>query len=568
MKKKNPKVKIIIAIIIIIAIVLGFYFFKGKKQKMPEMETAKVTVGSIVNSVSADGIIEPVTNVEIKSNIGGTIVKLYADEGDYVKAGQLLAQIDPVDVLTTLEKEQNNVVSANSRLSSAKDSLYIEKEQAVNKLNSAKENVRSAQIKLDIAKREANAQPALTNNEIKTAKSNLEQAKSALIKMQKTTKGQSYTSAKTNYESALASFNSISKTHERNKVLLDKGYLSQKDYEAGEESYLSAKAKLDDAKHKYDTIDAEVASDIEIQKEKVKSCEIALRNAETNSINISTKRDNVTSAESALKSAKADLASAEANMRQISVKEQSVTQAQADLSSAKSSLKNAQKNYNYTNIIAPRDGVIVKKWTEEGSIIMGGRSSTAGSKEGVDIFELADITKMQVSVDVDETDVSSIRINQLVKISVDAFPNKTFTGKVTRICPSAETNSGVTTVPVEVTFDGVHKELKPEMNATCEFIIETHENILTLPVDFVDVTGDKGTAYILGNSKKPEPVQFKLGLVGDEAVEVKDTLKEGQEVINPRVMLMMMDPKKMKGMGPGGKSGGNRKGGGMPPMRR
>ncbi|MBQ0105314.1 MAG: biotin/lipoyl-binding protein [Armatimonadetes bacterium] len=283
--KKNKWPKIIWTAVIIIAVALCIFFFVGKNKKPPmHMETAKVEMGSIVNSVSADGVIEPVTNVEIKSNVGGTIVKLYADEGDYVKAGQLLAQIDPVDVLTTLEKEQNNVVSAKARLQSANDSLAIQKQQATSELNSAKENVKSAQIKLEIAKKEAKVQPSLTNHEIETAKANLAQAKSALTKMQKATNSQSYVSAKANYESAQAAFSSVEKTHERNKVLLQKGYLSQKDYEADEEAYLSAKARLAEAKHKFDTVNTELKQDIAVQKEKVKSAEIALKNAQTNSV--------------------------------------------------------------------------------------------------------------------------------------------------------------------------------------------------------------------------------------------------------------------------------------------
>ena len=562
MKGKTMKLsKLLWIIVAIILVAVGIYYFTHKTKKQPAgFETGKVEIGTIVNSVSADGVIEPVTNVEIKSNVGGTIVKLYADEGDIVKAGQLLAQIDPTDVENTLEKEKNNVISANAKVKSAQDALEIQKQQAQSELRSAKENVKSAEIKLDTAKKEAKVQPTLTSNEIATAKTNLAQAEAALKKMTNATNNQTLVSAKANYDSAVASFNSAEKTFERNKALLEKGYISKKDYEASEEQYVSAKSKLAETKEKYDTVQKELNADIVSQKEKIKSCKIALENAKANSYNIDVKKDNVKSAESALRSAKASLATAQANMKQIDVKESALKQAIADKASAESSLKNAQKNYDYTNITAPRDGVIVKKWTEEGSIIMGGRNATAGSSEGVVIFEIADITKMQVSVDVDETDISSIKIGQDVKISVDAFPDDDFTGKVTRICPSAETSSGVTTVPVEVTFDGSHEELKPEMNATCEFIIATKSNILTASVDYVDVTGDMGSTYIYDANNKPEQIQFKVGLVGEESVEVLEKLKEGQVIISPRSV--------ENAGGKGGKKGGDSKNkmGGPPPF--
>lgn len=562
--KKLTKIIIWVAIAIVV-VVVGIFIVKGKNKNAVVMEKGKVEKGTIVNSVSADGTIQPVTNVEIKSNVGGTIVKLYADEGDYVRAGQLLAQIDPTDVKTTLDKEKNNVVSSKAKLNSAVDSLSIQKQQAESDLKSAEENVRSCELKLENAKHSAKIQPTISNNEIATAQANLAQAKTTLSQMKKATNSQKIASAKSSYESALAAYNAYEKIHERNKKMVEKGYLSRQDYETGEQQYLSAKATLESAQEKYETIKEEVNSDLKVQEEKVKSCEIALKNAKANVINIDVKNNDVASAESALRSAKSALASAKANLKQITVKENAVTQAKADLSSAQASLANAQKNFDYTNITAPRDGVIVKKWTEEGSIIMGGRSSTAGSSEGVVIFEIADITKMQVSVDVDETDIASITMGQRVKISVDAFQNTNYEGRVTRICPSAETTSGVTTVPVEVTFEGVHKELKPEMNATCEFIIDIKKDILIAPVDFVDVTGDKGNTCIMGPDKKLQPVQFKVGLVGEEAVEVLDTLKEGQEIISPRSMMMQGGKGGKMSAGKMGK-GNDKKKMGHPPM--
>ena len=558
MKDKMKKlIKPLIILIIILAIGLGgfFYFQKSKKPKAP-LEKGKVEIGSIVNSVSADGVIEPVTNIEIKSNVGGTILKLFAEEGDYVKAGQLLATIDPVDVLTTLEKEQNNVKSAEAQLQSALEALEMQRTQSSSDLKTATENVKSAKIKLKVARDESKAQPTITNNEIATAKSNLAQAKQSLAKLQNATNNQSLINAQSSYDSALATYNKNKKTLERNKALLDKGYLSKKDYEASEEQLISSEANLATAKIKLDTVKNELNADIVTAKEKVRSSELALKTAQANAYNVDVKRSNVKSAESTLKSAQESLKTAQANVRQVQVKEASVAQARASLDSAKSSLENAKKNYDYTFIRAPRDGVLVKKWTDEGSIVQSGRNSMSSNSEGVVIFELADTTKMQVEVDVDETDVYNIVKGQKVKVSVDAYPDKAYTGVVSKISPSAQTNSGVTTVPVEVVLDGNNQELKPEMNATCEFIVDTKDNILTLNTDFCEVKGDTGTTFIVGEDGKPKPVEFKVGIIGEEAVEVLDNLKEGQEVIAPRSAEVMMgkgaskDGKNTRRMGP------------------
>ncbi|MBQ7258262.1 MAG: HlyD family efflux transporter periplasmic adaptor subunit [Abditibacteriota bacterium] len=558
MKDKIKKlIKPLIIIVILLAIGLGifFYFQKSKKPAGP-IEKGKVMMGSIVNSVSADGVVEPVTNIEIKSNVSGTILNLYADEGDYVKAGQLLAKIDPVDVLTTLEKEQNNVKSAEAQLESAIKSLEMQRTQSSSDIITATENVNSARLKLKVAQDESKAQPTISNNEIATAKSNLAQAKQAVQKLQNATNNQSLRNAQSSYDQALAAYNVAKNTVDRNRALYKKGYLSKKDFETSEEQFISSEANLASAKTKLDTVKSELSADLVTAKEKVKSCELALKTAQANVYNVDVKKNNVKSAESSLKSAQESLKLAEANVKQIQVKEASVAQARANLDSAKSSLENAKKNYDYTFIKAPRDGVLVKKWTDEGAIVQSGRNSMSSNSEGVVIFELADTTKMQVSVDVDETDVYNIVKGQVVNVSVDAYPDKKYTGVVSRISASAETNSGVTTVPVEVVLDGNNQELKPEMNATCEFIVDTKDNILTLNTDYCEVKGDIGTTFVMGEDGKPKPIEFKVGIIGEESVEVIDKLKEGQEVIAPRSAEIMMgkgapkDGKNTRRMGP------------------
>jgi len=566
--KKNGHRKIIISIIIVCVLAFGaYYFFSAKNKPNTPLEIAKVEKGEIVKSVSCDGVIEPVTNIEIKSNVGGTIVKLYAEEGDYVKAGQLLAQIDPVDVLTTLEKEQNNLITAKAKVTSSENSLSIQKQQAIADLESARESIRSATAKLGQAKKESNIQPNLTSNEIAIAKTNLLQAKASLEQLKKATSIQRKVTAKTNYDSAKANYDQANKTHERNKQLLEKGFLSKKDFETAEELYLSSKATLEDAKQKYDTIKEEVDQDIQIAEEKVNQAEISYQNAKTNSAQIDIKQYDVTAAIAALKIAKANYSSAEANLKQINVKESDLVQSKANLSSAKSSVQNAQTNYAYTNITAPRDGVIVKKWAEEGSIIMAGRASTAGSSSGVVIYEIADTTKMQVSVSVDETDIYNIFPNQDVKISVDAYPDKVFTGKVTKIAPRAETDSGVTTVPVEVTITQKNTDLKPVMNATCEFIIATKKDILIAPIDYINIMGDKASAIVMKDGK-PQNVEVKIGMQGEEQLEILSGLKEGDEIISPRSIEMQNSKNKKSGKDVPSSSSSSKKSsgmGGMPP---
>ena len=79
---------------------------------------------------------------------------------------------------------------------------------------------------------------------------------------------------------------------------------------------------------------------------------------------------------------------------------------------------------------------------------------------------------MQVEVNVDEADIGQIRQGQPVRISVDAYPDERFRGRVTKIAPQAVAEQNVTTIPVTVEVSVREDRLKPGMNATCDFIVE------------------------------------------------------------------------------------------------
>ena len=549
MKKKNKKaliIRIIIAVLIV-ALAAGYFIYKNKAKNKPVPVYGKVTRQTIINSVSCDGVITPVTTVEIKSNVGGTIVKLHADEGDYVRQGQLLAEIDPVDVLTALEKEKNSLTSAKARLSSAENNLAISQKSVYADLDSARENVRSAEARLAQAQKEAQLQPALSKNEIDTARANLDSAKSDLEQLKTSSAATRKASAKSSYESAKASFDQAENKYERNKGLLEKGYISKQDFDTIEQAYLSAKASYENAKVSYDEINNQLAEDIRVAENRVTQAQKSYDTAVKNKAQIEIKNHAVVSAEAALNQAKASLTTAQANLKNIDSRRSDVADAKASVSSAESSVYNAETNYNYTKITAPRSGIITKKWTEEGSIIMAGKASTAGSSSGVVIFEIADTTKMMVSVDVDETDISQISMGMYVDIAVDAFPEEKFTGTVSRIAASAETNSGVTTVPVEVTINEANTRIKPEMNASCEFIVQKRENVLVLPEDYIQTNFDGSTAVMVMKDKKPVQQKVELGIFGDDMVEITSGVTEGMQVVLPKSLEVQKMPS--RGMG-------------------
>lgn len=95
----------------------------------PIIRTAEVERGTVTASVSANGVLQPLTTVEVKSNVGGQIIELAVDEGDEVSAGQLIARIDPTDTQTAYEQSQADLAAAVSKVRQAREQLAMQRAQ-------------------------------------------------------------------------------------------------------------------------------------------------------------------------------------------------------------------------------------------------------------------------------------------------------------------------------------------------------------------------------------------------------------------------------------------------------
>ena len=109
----KKKVFIVGGIILILAISIYLFLGKSKKSSLI-LETGKVEIGTIINSVTATGTVEPVTEVEVGTQVSGIIAHLYADYNDVVKAGQLIAEMDKINLTAELKASEAQLASSKS----------------------------------------------------------------------------------------------------------------------------------------------------------------------------------------------------------------------------------------------------------------------------------------------------------------------------------------------------------------------------------------------------------------------------------------------------------------------
>lgn len=149
--------------------------------------------------------------------------------------------------------------------------------------------------------------------------------------------------------------------------------------------------------------------------------------------------------------------------------------AKANLSSAQTSLDQAKTNLGYAYIYSPINGKIINKNVEEGQTV-------AASLSAPTLFTIAeDLSKMQILADVDESDIGQVKVGQEAKFTVQAYPDKSFSGKVVQIRLGSTVVSNVVNYIVVVNADNSQGLLLPGMTATIDFYVDQRNNVLMIP---------------------------------------------------------------------------------------
>ena len=216
---------------------------------------------------------------------------------------------------------------------------------------------------------------------------------------------------------------------------------------------------------------------------------------------------------------------------QIGVDTAKLKQAHAQVLQSQASLKQLEEQLSYTTIVAPMDGVILSRDVEIGdavsSILVLGSTATLVMTEG-------DINQVYVQGKVDEADIAHVYMGQPARIKVESFRDRTFNGKVTKIAPLGVEKDNVTTFEVRVSIDNPGGELKANMTANAEILLDEHKGVLTVPENAVMYDNQKNASVQVPDSKQKDGVRkvpVTVGLSNGSVSEVVSGLKEGQQVV-------------------------------------
>lgn len=217
--------------------------------------------------------------------------------------------------------------------------------------------------------------------------------------------------------------------------------------------------------------------------------------------------------------------------RNLIVAQAEIAKANAQVAQAKAALDNAEEDLRNSTILSPIDGLVLSRDVSVGdgvsSILILGSQATL-------VMTLGDTSEVYVQGKVDEADIGKVYLGQPARIVVESFKDKKFTGKVTRISPFGKEKDNVTTFEVRVSISNPSGELKANMSANAEIILEEKKNVLMVPEASLIYDKDRNASVELPdpkaeNGRKKIPV--KLGISNGVKTEIVSGLNEKQQVV-------------------------------------
>lgn len=530
--------KTILIIIIIFLLSVGIYqgFFKKEE---PTFNSAEVIQGNIVQEISETGQVKKGEEVGLSFKNAGRIEKIYVEVGDIIKFQQPLIKIETTQSFIQLKEAQaalelaqakfnqllagasqeeiklaeTKVANAQTSLENARQNLENIEASAEEDLNNAYEDalntLEASYLKIynafnvtDLVQRSyftGSDQEGLKVRENKTkidnalnwvrpyldtakAEANNENIDSALSEMK---------------ESLNKTYNALELIREACETAVYRGLVSSTD-----------KTSLDNQRTYINTALTNTAN----SRQNISSVKV------TNQYDINTAESTVSEAEGALKSAQDELTLIKAPSRQedIDLYQAQVDQAQAQVQLLENQIQEAI-------LKSPTSGQVTKITKRIGEMVQPAPKDP--------VLSLLPASQFEIEVDIYEEDVVKMNIGNTVEISLIAFPEQSFQGKVLFIDPAEKLIEGVVYYETTVVFEEMPEGIKPGM--TADLIIKTasRENVLIIPEEAIQEKEDKTIVEVLKNGLTEER-EIKIGLQGsNDMVEVISGLEQGEKVI-------------------------------------
>ena len=541
-----------IAGILLLLVIAGGYWSYAKifnNDDAVRYATAQVQNGTLIVSVSGSGQVSVSNQVDIKPKASGDIVYVGVKNGQEVKAGTLIAQLDARDAQKTVRDAETNLESAKLSLEKLKkpaDTLSIL--QAENSLAQAKESKQKAEDDLKKAYDDGFNTIANAFLDLPTVISGLHDilfsSDTGLGGGNQWNIDYYADSVKTYDEKALQYKDDTSQSYQKARQEYDKNFTDYKTITRYSdpatieglinETYDTTKAIAEAVKSANNLIQfyQDKLTERNLKPAAISDTHLSTLNTYTGKTN--THLLNLLGIKNTIKNSRDTIVNAD---RSIAEKTESLTKLKAgadalDIQSSELAVKqrenallDAKEKLADYFIRAPFDGVITKVNAKKGDSV----SSASILVTLITRQKLAEIS-------LNEVDVAKIKVGQKATLTFDAVPDLTITGQVAEIDTVGTITQGVVTYAVKITFDTQDDRVKPGMSISAAIITDIKQDALLVPNSAVKQQGDMAYVEIFaGETQAPRHQTVQIGLSNDTMTEVTNGLKEGDQVVTQTI---------------------------------
>ncbi len=586
--KRSGWIAVIVATVIVIGGIVWAVAFRDRGEREGP-QTAEVARRTLSVGIEALGAVQPMVGAEVRvgAQVSGRVAELYANVGDIVERGQLIAQLDgselqarveraqadiesaeekwgearaaagaaPEQIAAAVEEARSSLDAARARLRQVEADAGAEPERAESDVQQAQRTLEAARARLEQARSRAEAQQPTTDAQIAQARAAVQSAEAKLARVERGARAEEIASAEASVRQAESRLREARQNLERAQELFAKDYIAEQEVDRRRTERDVAQGDLDAARERLELLRtqslpedleqaeadlaqarsrlAEVQSrgvevelaerDVTAAEAEVARAEAGVRTARANTSRVPVSEQQVEAARADVQRAEATLRKARAQQVDVEVKRRAAAAAQSQIEQARAALREAEAKLSYTQIHAPISGVVGSVTTQEGETVAAGLSAPT-------FITIVDLDRLEVHAFVDETDIGRVQEGQEALFFVDAHPDQEFTGEVTAIYPQAEMEQNVVEYDVVIAIDDTHGLLKPDMTANVTIMMEAREDVLTVPNAAIRREGGRRVVYVQEDGQFT-PKAVETGLRDTSYTEIVSGVEGGDTVL-------------------------------------
>lgn len=507
------KLIITVATIIVLVVAAGWVVLSRTKNGTDPAIAPKIELvkrGNFQMTIRATGNLEPLLDVEVKSNVEGEVIELLVDDGDTVNEGDVLVRLDPKLYEEEEKQAQADVKAALAQQMQSKLNIDLKKERLNSDKTQREAAVKIAQANLETTKAESLTRISSAETDIQATKNLLEQDNISLeqARISLAQAKLSLAEYETSLNSSKVSLDSAKSELDRNTALYEQELVSKQVLEDAETRHANANTQHENAKKRVESQKQTIVSQertIVARQTGIKTREAQLQYQQLNLEHLKKTR------QKAEEESQIRLDNSKTQLQELLLTidneklltEQSKVSADANLLRRESSLKNREERLQWTTITAPMSGTVTQLEIEQGEIVTSGRSAFSQSPP---IMTIADLSKMVVKTFINEVDMERLELDQGAVIKIDAFQTQKYDGRVYEISPSGQQQDNIISFEVMIEVLDSSGRIKPGMSADVDIITYEEKNVLLLPLDAVISKTSASAVAQVGNTSP-----FKVG---------------------------------------------------------